>query len=242
MDTLNMIKVEALVSAWFVTLTYPDVFPRVPAKWKRDRDAFLKRLRRKYPGMASVWRLEWKPRKSGARKGQLAPHLHLLILQTPDLDTNWLCDAWHEVVGTDDAQHLEHGASAERVRSRRGVMAYASKAMCGESASPPSWTGRVWGVAGRQNLPIEVVTEEVAWSEFFRLRRVLSGWVERRVGRRFWMRFAGQGITAYLDDATAARVLVWAVTDDEPSRSAAQGHHRGQPEELRFGKRFKREV
>ena len=55
-------------------------------------------------------------------------------------------------------------------------MAYASKAMCGESASPPDWAGRTWGVCGRENLPIELVTEEISWPEFFSIRRVLGGW------------------------------------------------------------------
>lgn len=215
MDMLNQIKVEALAGAWFATLTYGDEFPGEPVTWKRDRDALLKRLRRKHPGVAAVWRLEWKPRKSGRNQGELAPHLHLLVLQAPELDAEWLREAWHEVVGMHDAHHLEHGAAVERVRCRRGVMAYASKAMCGEASSLPSWTGRVWGVCGRENLPIEVVSVEVGWSEFFRIRRVLKGWVERAVGRKFWTRFAGQGVTAYLDDGTVGKVLAWGLSRDE---------------------------
>ena len=101
-------------------------------------------------------------------------------------------------------------------------MAYASKAMCGESESPEGWSGRVWGVSARDNLPVETVTVEVGWNEFYRMRRVLRGWVERRVGRQFWTRFARQGITAYVDDGTAADLLAWAVTRDKRSGAARE--------------------
>jgi hypothetical protein len=57
----------------FVTLTYPDRFPRDAQRWKRDLDALLKRLRRLFPASAGVWKLEVKERQSGGSAGAIAP-------------------------------------------------------------------------------------------------------------------------------------------------------------------------
>ena len=56
----------------FLTLTYHDDWQgREPRK---DLDAYIKRLRRRHPDLAYVWRLE--PQK------RLAPHFHLLLFFT----------------------------------------------------------------------------------------------------------------------------------------------------------------
>ena len=68
----------------FVTLTYPDVFPEKAEKVKEDLYALYKRLKRRWPDVGIVWRLEFKVRKSGVNEGMLAPHLHLLIWGVPD--------------------------------------------------------------------------------------------------------------------------------------------------------------
>ena len=96
----------------WMTLTYPDDV-RLRDRWidlkkieKMDRERYLdieylnitqhrwvfwryleKYLEKKVPG---VWRIEWVPRKSGVFKGQMMPHLHILLMQQ-----NYL--AWQEV-------------------------------------------------------------------------------------------------------------------------------------------------
>ena len=68
----------------FVTLTYPDRFPRDAQRWKRDLDALLKRLRRLFPASAGVWKLEVKERQSGDSAGAIAPHFHVLLWGVPE--------------------------------------------------------------------------------------------------------------------------------------------------------------
>lgn len=67
----------------FGTTTYPDIFPEETAKFKRDLQAFLHRLKRRFPDGGILWRLEFKRRKSGENVGKLAPHFHWLLWNVP---------------------------------------------------------------------------------------------------------------------------------------------------------------
>ncbi len=67
----------------FGTTTYPDIFPEETAKFKRDLQAFLHRLKRRFPEGGVLWRLEFKRRKSGENVGKLAPHFHWLLWNVP---------------------------------------------------------------------------------------------------------------------------------------------------------------
>jgi len=212
LDFLNSVRDKHVGEALFVTLTYPDVFPEDAAKWHRDIDVFLKRMRRCHPRSAAVWRLEWVPRRSGVNVGRLAPHFHLLLFHVPYLDLRWLAQSWYETVGSGDERHLGAGTQAQRVRSRRGVVYYAAKYMSKQAMSPEFWTGRVWGVFGRERLEILTHTYELTPQQFYILRRVLRRWVNKRTGRKRWTRYRGQGITAYLRDGEALRLLSWAAS------------------------------
>jgi len=211
LDLLNMIRCEALSSGLFMTLTYPDEFPTDAERWKRDLDVFLKRLKRAHPDSVVVWRLEWKERLSGQNAGQVAPHFHLIALGIPWLDLRWLARSWYETVGSGDERHLGAGTQAQRIRNRRGILYYAAKYVGKVAESPQFWTGRVWGVVGRELLPVMLVTFTLSWSQFYRVRRVLRSWLERKTGHKARAKLRGMGMTAYLDEDSLKRVLTWAV-------------------------------
>ena len=83
----------------FVTLTYPFDFPERSEQFKRDLDNFIKRLARKFPDVAGVWKLEPQER--------LAPHYHLLVWGVEfEALREFVPSAWCEVVGSDDPNHL----------------------------------------------------------------------------------------------------------------------------------------
>lgn len=210
LDLLNMIRSDALSSGLFMTLTYPDAFPTDAARWKRDLDVFLKRLKRAHPGAVVVWRLEWKERLSGQNAGQVAPHFHLIALGIPWMDLQWLGQSWYETVGSGDVRHLGAGTQAQRIRNRRGILYYAAKYVGKVAESPEFWTGRVWGVVGRDLLPVLLVTYVLTWDQFYRVRRVLRCWLEKKTGRKARAKLRGQGMTAYLGDDHLRRVLTWA--------------------------------
>jgi len=210
LDLLNQIKRDELQSGLFVTLTYPDLFSDEPARWHRDLDAFLKRLKRAYPGAVCIWRLEFKERLSGVNVGKIAPHFHIVALGIPRLSLRWLSRSWYEIVSSGDEKHLLAGTQAQRIRHRRGILYYCSKYMAKEATSPDFWTGRVWGVVGRELLAVVLVTYDLTWRQFYRLRRVLRSWLEKKTGRKAWAKLRGQGLTAYLADDETRRLLVWA--------------------------------
>lgn len=222
LDKLNCVPVDVFSDALFVTLTFPDVFP-CAARAKRCLDTFLKRLRRRYPRCSGVWRMERVRRCSGVNSGELAPHFHVLLFGMSWLPSPWLARAWYECVGSGDERHLKAGTSVQRVRSRRAAMSYASKYLAKvetETATNGEQTGRVWSVFGVAWLGVAVRSFALSKSQFYQLRRVLRKYVLRswRGGGSIRSRFARSpdvGVTAYLSESTALRLLSW-LAETEP--------------------------
>jgi hypothetical protein len=176
----------------FGTLTYPENFTADARTWKRDLDNLDKRMARKFPDSAMVWKLE--PQKRGA------PHFHLLVWGVDHHQLrSFLPFAWAEVVGSDDKNHLlwhlgllgnGNKHCVQKVRSWRGVRSYASKYM-GKIIDMPlmqesGWAspGRFWGVRRRQNLPAVVAQiielDDYSVYEFLRYMRRYANIKARR--------------------------------------------------------------
>jgi hypothetical protein len=119
LDLVNQVDRRCITSMLFVTLTYPSEFPESWQVWKAHLKAMIMRLRRRYPGIKLLWRLEFQQRG--------APHFHILVLNVERIDISWLSAAWFEVVGSGDAKHLLAGTQVARVRSWRGVLFYVGK-------------------------------------------------------------------------------------------------------------------
>jgi Zn-finger nucleic acid-binding protein len=141
------IKREYFIFALFLTLTYPDKFPDMK-KVKRDLDVFQKRVVRKFPKCAGVWRLEQKERQSGVNAGSVAPHFHILLFGVSYVDYAWLAQTWFEIVGSDDSKHLKAGTSVERVRNYLHAQSYVSKYMSKIDEDSSGNCGRFWGTFG----------------------------------------------------------------------------------------------
>lgn len=167
----------------FITLTYPEKFPD-PKASKRHLKMFLQRLNRWIPKHGTIWKLE--PQQRGA------PHYHLL---TWGCDLHWMREIvpafWSDIASGGDPLHLawhqgELGNGnvhcVQQVRSRRGVLAYASKYL-GKTFNvagwDEKWTGRFWGVANRDAVPFgELVQQEVTSKkavEVMRYQKRFSG-------------------------------------------------------------------
>jgi hypothetical protein len=172
MRTLAEVRRDCL--PLFVTLTFPAYYPTIE-RAKRDLDTFIKRMARKFPTVAGVWKLE--PQKRGA------PHFHLLIWGASFAELlSFVPLAWYEIVGSGDPNHLawhkgELGNSpcVQQIEKQQGVFWYASKYMSKEVGTQFSDWGRWWGVFHRNNLPLgEVVNVEVTEEkavEFIRYMR-----------------------------------------------------------------------
>ena len=158
----------------FLTLTYPKDYPDDGRRWKRDHEAFCKRLKRKYPQVAINWRLEAQKRG--------APHFHNLVYNVPFIPKAWVARQWYEVVGSGDRRHLKFGSRIEKIRSWAGVNSYVAKYMAkpddGDATSGFAAgvrPGRFWGWFGRANVPRTPVEIDADGIDFHKVRRVIYG-------------------------------------------------------------------
>lgn len=200
----------------FITLTYPDPIPTSQEECKRHRVAFEKRLQRRFPRCATIWRYDTE--SSGQREHN--PHFHLLAFNLPYIPKEKIKRWWSEVIGRPDPF-----TRVEVVKSWRAGIKYIAKYIAkesiditpecdqvcgtsgldympyldatGEQEEPDhAWTGRVWGIVGRVYLPfaaLQVVS--VAFGSWF--------YDLRRSARRVWdgvSRGRWKGFTLFRDD------------------------------------------
>lgn len=80
MAVMNKIRMNDPASfPLFVTCTFPDGVPE-PDEVSRIWEVFCKKVERRFPNAAMVWRKELKTRKSGEQsKGVCVPHFHVLL-------------------------------------------------------------------------------------------------------------------------------------------------------------------
>jgi len=157
MYTIAKIKLDADLPM-FVTLTYPNKFPS-PMESKKHLKIFQKKLLRAFPHVGYIWKLE--PQERGA------PHYHIMTWGVGEMDLReFVPQAWYEIAGGDDAFHLMFHKGqlgnqhcVNQVRSRNGVMRYASKYL-GKTFDVAGWTevypGRFWAVVQKENIPFGV--------------------------------------------------------------------------------------
>ena len=145
----------------WVTLTYHNEWPIGSQGWKRDLDAFERRLRRAWGDRGwrfATWRLE--------RQRRGAPHYHLIVAfeqgRGPSAGAfrRWATQAWLEIVGgwgSDWAAeaygvHVDHVVSVDRYDRPQlgGILGYLVSEHCkvDQNAWEGQATGRVWGLWG----------------------------------------------------------------------------------------------
>lgn len=182
----------------FLTLTAQLFYH--PRHFKKFLQTFFKRLGRKAPRLAIIWRLEYQKRG--------APHVHCIIYNAPFIDKKWIQEAWGEIIGQE-----RPFTRIESIRSYKHLMAYASKYAAkvddrgfisstyltegvGVNEYGGETAGRVWGVFNRVCLPFAeertaVVPLDGSW------------WMLRRYCCQFypWIWENGEGgFTVFTDD------------------------------------------
>lgn len=140
-------------TAKFLTLTYPLDYPH-PQQAKNHHRALLERIRRRWPQASAIWRLEFQQRG--------APHFHYLFFNLPWLPFKVLRRWWAEIIDHDQSEPLF--VRIEAVKSKRGVMYYASKYMSKTDGDADGGSalfnyvtylhaGRVWGIFNKAFIP-----------------------------------------------------------------------------------------
>jgi hypothetical protein len=204
MNSIDRSKIVAQ-RVWFLTLTYPAVWPADFKTWKLHLKKFVQRLERAYGHLGIVWKLE--PQRRGA------PHFHLLVLVSPEMCSG-LCavgekryndrrvtiweggqlrsfrrfcsQAWYEVVASEDLKHLAAGVSCEPMEEWSKVVAYAGKYLgkgcdfVDVETGEMRQCGRFWAVRRRELWPIRIVTMTCSREDWIRARRVFRHYLEKK--------------------------------------------------------------
>jgi hypothetical protein len=209
-----------------ITLTYPDRFPTDKATWTEHFNRrFRRRLARRFPGAAAIWRKEFDPRKSGQNAGKWAPHFHLLLFvdAEPSELYEWLSRAWFESCDYICDDHLRSGTRVERVRSWDRAMRYMAKRQ-GEveqlEEHVPS-PGRPWGKWNADALPIEEQHDRISYCQGIRLRQVLGKFTGVNPPVRFHKPMT---MVCYVRYPTTQMLLAWLEqgVDQEAGRTTLQ--------------------
>jgi hypothetical protein len=133
--------------------------------YKGHLEAFIDRMERRWPGAAVIWKLEFQERKSGQKKGKIAPHYHLFIYGVPwqfpykkergRFFKLWRsfagvnCEHWTTSIETSDGQMqvLEYSLVAEPY----GREGFDGRVFLADSLK--AWSSRNWfDVVGSDNL------------------------------------------------------------------------------------------
>jgi len=150
---------------YFATLSYPDT-----SQWEdyeirqRHLTQFARDLKTHYDRpIGFVWRIEWLTRKSGERIGMMAPHVHMLLFNCPNLTNRNLNLWWQRSLQWD--QYVN--TLVEYLRDREIVGIYICKygakqdSLLGYDAYLSSViSGRAWGHRYASHIPRHPVVEK----------------------------------------------------------------------------------
>jgi hypothetical protein len=227
LETLARVDLERAGFTCFITLTYPDRNgPPSAGATERDRQTFLKRIRRGWPDASAVWRREWEARESGAFMGVSFPHYHLLCFGLPFVHYEHINAMWRKVVRHDGYLRTE----IRGIRSWRQACYYVAKYMAkptpggarparqggpaagggrslvygtyltgeGEKQSGRK-IGRSWGIFNREKVP---------WGELKTVTLAAGPWLEeaKARGRAVWPGmndYPTCGFMLFVDDSHA---------------------------------------
>lgn len=171
---LFLAMMERACLPFMLTLTYPGEFSTDDRVWKADLKTWFARLKRSYPQVAAVWKLEFQKRG--------APHFHLFLwgIEMDEMWSDrgkanpvnqmnamsygdfrrWAERAWFEVVGSGDERHLRAGCNLQRIQKPGRLMNYVAGYVSKEDQSLPGQkVGRYWGCHNRAVLPMKEAEE-----------------------------------------------------------------------------------
>jgi hypothetical protein len=159
LQMLAKIEWEKVGESCFITLTYPDAqvhFDHQLRNYQRKQfwEWIEKTTGKQIP---LVWRVEWKPRLSGACVGRVSPHLHILTFDGGALETEECRRKWMKVIGASEYTQVV----AKPVPKGKAVAFYVSK-YCGkvepagilDGVPYLAKTGRHWGWMRKPLLPL----------------------------------------------------------------------------------------
>jgi hypothetical protein len=162
----------------FVTLTYPDEYPKDPELCKRHLKAFRKRLQRAFGAFAAFWRMGIQERG--------AWHFHLLLFVGSSVGPidelrRFISTSWYEVTAKVSEGHLRAGTRVEAVKKWREATSYVERYMAKPEEFPQGLqTGRIWGIWNENLLPVRWETVQVSLRDALKIRRIYRKLAKRK--------------------------------------------------------------
>lgn len=201
---LNMLRKLAqlrdVTGGYFVTLTYPGQFFQSPDRVKENLFALRKALQRAFPEIGVFWRMELKKRLSGASRGEIAPHFHLLAfgagVDLAEFD-RVLREAWFRITGDGSQANFENCVDVREMNTRKHAALYCAKysAKMADTDSTlvlyDGWMvqwGRHWGYFGNLNFE-PLVTITISMEQLVNFKRLTKRWLKKKAPRfSDWLR------------------------------------------------------
>lgn len=179
---LNLLKLiaaldwDALGQPLFITLTYPneclplDAYEVNLQRWR------FQRYVEQYLGetVPSLWRIEWKPRLSGAKKNYLYPHLHLLSFTPKYLPHGDVREWWQKSIRTSLYVRTDVQRAIKGTNGGFYVAKYASKdssSLVHAAYLSSAFPGRSWGIMRKEllvyksRLQVRLAPKDIPWDE-----------------------------------------------------------------------------
>lgn len=113
----------------FLTLTYPDdVAHNDKDRRNKERYLFLRAVEM-YLGRrcCGLWRVEYKPRKSGEREGEVLAHMHMMIFGVSFIEEKQLKASWRSALGTAEFPHVWIESSLDGLGATKYIAKYCGK-------------------------------------------------------------------------------------------------------------------
>ena len=142
-------SIPSIEEAFFVTLTMREASENFK-EWKSWLNRIKASLRKAFPLMSGLWRLEFQKRGT--------PHFHLLLFPNTNGDLqllkNKITKYWMNAVGKENVDS-DRGISVERIRDMKKsgfyLAIYQAKNEQDRKDIP---TGRLWGFINKKNFPV----------------------------------------------------------------------------------------
>lgn len=142
----------------FITLTYPDIRRHSDYKKHTTERSLFVRYIEKYVGrqVAILWRKEWKVRKSGAAKGSLVPHYHLICFGVRYIPKEVILGWWRTILGVKGPLMTRVDGITDGEKAARYTCKYAAKVSLSgldNDAYLNTLWGRPWGMHRKSKMP-----------------------------------------------------------------------------------------
>lgn len=208
---LNKADLQLYQNFLFITLTYPNNFPTDRAKYKRDLDVLIKRMKAHFTDFEDLWKLEAQKRG--------APHYHILFYFTkvPNIQylKKWISKNWYEVVHRNldekDPKHLLAGTNVKKVKGAKHLVYYMSKYMNKEETVPMKNQGRFWGCS--RNWGIFVAEKVLKGNQLIQFKRLIKRYVKK--SNRYFSKKITRMPTfeVFINHRTTIRALEWCINN-----------------------------